>query len=419
MASITTHKSNGDKAGESPKILCEMLQYLGYQERPLYQGFKEVVNDREEWRVEVFIHTQKPNKPLIIEAACRRATFFAGIRDAACQAMYRLRDMYADDLSTTPYHYFPRRRICNTEKEILHYYKKKHHHQHDTVLIQLQIRLTMALVAVCDDAFDELREARCKIRELEEELRKAPRHKHNKAIAASSPPPHRRVTVGDKKPYQSPGHKAVTAPAPAPAARKRTSVVVGNTNRRACLSLQRKPAPIWGRRGAAPAPCGRRLARGVVNEDSVSSFGGGGSSSSAHQLPQGQGNGYRPPIASTQKSFLMHPVPVAVPVEGPHPRRDGVSASSSSFEGRMHGSNLMAVAVEGPRRDGAPPSSSSFEGRMHGRKWMAFILDGGVALGKEPANANNSDDATTSAAAGLFWENMEKPCSSAWRRRLL
>jgi hypothetical protein len=56
---------------------------------------------------------------------------------------------------------------------------------------------------------------------------------------------------------------------------------------------------------------------------------------------------------------------------------------------------------------------------MHGRKWMAFILDGGVALGKEPANANNSDDATTSAAAGLFWENMEKPCSSAWRRRLL
>ncbi|CAD6344148.1 unnamed protein product [Miscanthus lutarioriparius] len=208
MASITTHKSNGDKAGESPKILCEMLQYLGHQERPLYQGFKEVVNDREEWRVEVLIHTtKKPNKPLIIEAACRRATFSAGIRDAACQAMYRLRDMYADDLSTTPYRYFPRRRICNTDKEILHYYKKHHHHQHDRLLNQ-QIRLTEALVAVCDNAFDELREARCKIRELEEELRKqAPRHKH-KAIIASSLPPHRRVIVGDKKPYQSPGHKA-------------------------------------------------------------------------------------------------------------------------------------------------------------------------------------------------------------------
>jgi len=320
--------------------------------------------------------------------------------------MYRLRDMYADDLSTTPYRYFPRRRNCNTDKEILHYDKKKHHHQHDRVLNQ-QIRLTEAHVAVCDDALDELREARCKIRELEEELRKqAPRHKH-KAIAASSPPPHRRVIVGDKKTYQSPGHKAVTAPAPAPAARKRSSVVVGNTNRKACLSLQRKPAPTTrSRRGAAapPAPCGRRLARGVVNEDSVSSFGGGGSSSSA------------------PKSFLMHPV-VPVEVEGPR-RDDGASASSSSsFEGRMHGSNLMAVAVEGPRRDGAPPSWSSFERRMHGRKLMAFILDGGVALGKEPANAiaNNSDDATTSAAARLFWENMEKPCScsSARRRRLL
>lgn len=380
------------------------------------------MNDREEWRVEVFIVTQKHKKPLIIEAACRRSTFFAGIRDAACQAMYRLRDMYADDLSATPYHYFPRRRICNTEKEILHCYKKKHRHEHDTVLIQLQIRLTMALVAVCDDAMDELREARCKVRELEDELRKpqAPRHKHNKAItaSASSPPPQRRLTVvGDRKPYQiSPGHKAVTAPAPT--ARKRTSVVVvGNTNRRAYLSLlQRKPAPSRSWRGAAapPAPCGRRLARGLVNEDSVSSCGIGGSSAH-HQLPQGQGgDGYRPPIASTPKSFLMHPVPVPVApaVEG-DPRRDGASStsSSSSFEGRMHGSNLMAVAVEGPRRDGAAvASSSSFERRMHGRKLMAFILDGGVALGKEPANAaNNSDDG----------ENMEKPCSSAWRRRLL
>lgn len=146
MASISIHKSNGENAGDSPKLLGEMLRFLGHQERPLYQGFKEEVNGREEWRVEVLIDTQKHKPAFIFEADSRRSTFDAGISDAACQAMYRLRDMYADDLSNTPYHYFPRRRICNTDKEI-HYYKK-HHLQHEPAVLMQQIRFTRALLAL-------------------------------------------------------------------------------------------------------------------------------------------------------------------------------------------------------------------------------------------------------------------------------
>lgn len=382
-SSITIHKSNGEKAGIFPKLLRRMLRYLGHQEWPLYQGFEEVVNGREEWRVEVLIDTQK-HKPLIFEAYGRRCTFEAGICDAARQAISRVRDMYADELSNTPYRYFPHRRICNTRKRICRY-NKHPRRQHDPNLLIQQIRLTKALDAVCDDALDELRETRFMLREREEELEALRGHQ---AIAAdAAPPPHTALLVngneggvsfggssaisdGALRPQAQEDRRPGTVTAPAPA-RTRSRVVLVGSRRAACrTSLRSKPAPTQRAPAPSPSPWGRRLARGgiVINENSVS-FGSGGSSiitaaSDAH--PRGQGR-HRPP--STQKSFFMHPA---------------------------------AVAVEAPRRDRAPAASSAassaYECRRHGSNLMPIIADAGEALGKEPANANHPGDATTTTS---------------------
>jgi hypothetical protein len=107
--------NDGLEAGKFSKILCKMLQELGYEKQPEYFGTQVTYEGSEPiWHVQVYIFSPKPLKWVyevekIHAAITSRCSFHGGIHDAACQAYMVIRSRHCQLLDGTKYAHFPQR----------------------------------------------------------------------------------------------------------------------------------------------------------------------------------------------------------------------------------------------------------------------------------------------------------------------
>ena len=109
------YHSDGRRAGWIPAKLWEILHYLGSKKAPEYAEVKtEYADAPPEWKVEVVIYSSLPERGAyevtsIHYAISPRATFEAGIRDVAHQALLVLCHRHNDDLIFTQFSHYPQR----------------------------------------------------------------------------------------------------------------------------------------------------------------------------------------------------------------------------------------------------------------------------------------------------------------------
>jgi hypothetical protein len=164
------YHSKGFEAGKAPMILVEMLQRLGYTKAPVYHGLRQIYPGREEWTVEVCLYGSPEGDDNyeivgIHKAMAVRASFEAGIRDAARQALARVCERHRSALRGTSYDYFPRRERGSRDIKV-----KATTHEHSGVARE-QVLLATTLHEDLDEALDELQDTRKRLRDAEAQIR--------------------------------------------------------------------------------------------------------------------------------------------------------------------------------------------------------------------------------------------------------
>ena len=164
--------SSGLHAGYFPKTLWYLLQGLGYHDAPLYIGTRTPLRGRGYmWRVHVILYEKATDDGMrrtrrIHYATAPRATFDAGIRDAARQALAVLRFEMDSSLRVSQFAHFPRRASGSLEVAVLPAAST------DTAdRLREQVCLTTALDRELTMALDEIEELHARNDEQEERIR--------------------------------------------------------------------------------------------------------------------------------------------------------------------------------------------------------------------------------------------------------
>ena len=149
------------------EILWEMMQNLGYQKRPTFQGFKHQVGEQQLWRVEVLIYSNLAPDTVfhIFDAPIRRDTFDDGVQDVAREAVRRLRYTYNHRLQGTGFHYYPMHiptRLDSTFNSA---------RDEDSPDLTHQVDLAKALDYAYGNTLNDLLTAQNRLREAEEKLK--------------------------------------------------------------------------------------------------------------------------------------------------------------------------------------------------------------------------------------------------------
>jgi hypothetical protein len=148
--------SDGQLAGYFARTLWYLLQGLGYHDAPLFKGVRVPLGDRGySWTVEVTMFEKPSADDLrrvrrVHTATAPRATFEAGIEDAARQALAVLCRENRQDLRLTQFGKFPQRPSGSLEVIFAPV------NNEPDLRLREQVRLTAALYAELDRALDEL-----------------------------------------------------------------------------------------------------------------------------------------------------------------------------------------------------------------------------------------------------------------------
>jgi hypothetical protein len=156
------YESDGLHAGHLPRLLWGILSGLGHTQKPVYRGVKKLYPGYVEWKVEVTIYDYERSQDEGMEvrrvvgihsAMVPRATFTAGVRDAARQAISRVRDQYNNKMDNSPYAYCPHRTRGSDELFVKSTFG-------ENPKLREQVALTMALEDELNCALWELGEVR-------------------------------------------------------------------------------------------------------------------------------------------------------------------------------------------------------------------------------------------------------------------
>ena len=163
-------ESNGMHAGYFPETLRKVLSALGFHDAPVYHGRRVPLrNHGYAWRVWVVTY-EKPTEDHTrvtretYHAKSRRATFEEGIRDAASEALARLRYDMKDELSGQQYAHFPMKASEDSEITI------QQPHARDCEPLKEQVRHTSAREKAMARVLTELEEAHQRIAHYEDTI---------------------------------------------------------------------------------------------------------------------------------------------------------------------------------------------------------------------------------------------------------
>lgn len=169
MAEQPTRISHGIFAGHWATLLWKMMQHLGYNQRPTYQGYMYKVGNQERWRLEVILYANlQPNtNHHIFDAPVRRDNFVDGLQDAAREATRRLRHIYNNYFEDSEFHYHPMHiptRLDSTFRPAEY---------EDSPELTHQVDLSKAMDYAYGNTLDELRNTQNSLLDAEERLKAA------------------------------------------------------------------------------------------------------------------------------------------------------------------------------------------------------------------------------------------------------
>lgn len=152
---VNVSVTNGEGIGGCPRMLCKMLEDLGYEKPPQYRGTEAVEEGVTKWFVEVHIFAPHSSNGVyeverIHRAIAARSCFEDGIRDAARQALLVIRSRFRDDLEHTEYAHYPHRASGHT------YVHVDSVHAPGQYKLKRQVELTRALTKDLDNTTEEL-----------------------------------------------------------------------------------------------------------------------------------------------------------------------------------------------------------------------------------------------------------------------
>ena len=192
MAENPTRTSHGVFAGQWASLLWRMMQHLGYETRPTYQGYRYELGSQAQWRVEVLLYSNlEPDTMFhIFDAPIRRAAFSEGLQDAARQAVIRLRHMYDHLFQDTGFHYYPMHiptRVDSTFRSA---------DGEDSPELTHQVDLSKAMDYCYGNALQDLQTVQETLQETEEKLKAAEGElaRYKAGEASSSEPDYTPVT---------------------------------------------------------------------------------------------------------------------------------------------------------------------------------------------------------------------------------
>jgi hypothetical protein len=117
---VCKFKHDGSNDGKIPKILSKMLQELGYDKKLKYFRMQVTYEGSElVWHIQVYNFTPKPLRGVfevekIHVAIAPRRTFYANIRDAACQAYMVSHSHHRQLLDGIEYEHSPAQRASGS-----------------------------------------------------------------------------------------------------------------------------------------------------------------------------------------------------------------------------------------------------------------------------------------------------------------
>jgi len=149
--------SDGKDAGYFPRTLRYLLNGLGYHNPPLYIGTRTPIRgERYKWEVRVVVYekiTDDGAKHIrrLHYASAPRATFRAGIADAARRALDVLRREEDDVLRNSQFAHFPQRANSTLDAEVMPFTGKD-----NTGRLSDQVQLTEAMDKAYIELLDEV-----------------------------------------------------------------------------------------------------------------------------------------------------------------------------------------------------------------------------------------------------------------------